>query len=143
MVHNDVVLNNRPNTFYGEKLIAKGYWGEWGPWFWAPDDHSLGCGVIVKAEDNPGYDPTGTNAVSIVYCDVLNWHHQVDGGYSGGEWGSWDRQLCPVNMYISALEMQVQSKAWGDDTAANQVRFMCRDMFRQTQSEWIYAGLTK
>ncbi|XP_032124616.1 vitelline membrane outer layer protein 1 homolog isoform X1 [Sapajus apella] len=107
--------------------------GPWGDWAW-PEMCPQGffaSGFSLKVEPpqgGPG-DDTALNGIRL-HCacgNVLGNAHAIES--KSGRWGEWSEPLwCPGGGYLVAFSFRVEAPLpYGDDTAANNVRFRCSD----------------
>nr|XP_005906157.1 PREDICTED: vitelline membrane outer layer protein 1 homolog [Bos mutus] len=100
--------------------------GPWGDWAWPEmcPDGFFASGFSLK----PG-DDTALNGIRL-HCARgqadLN-AHVVES--QSGRWGWWSEPLwCPVGGFLVAFSLRVEAPVtFGDNTAANNVRFLCSD----------------
>ncbi|CAI9162930.1 unnamed protein product [Rangifer tarandus platyrhynchus] len=105
----------------------------WGDWAW-PEmcaDGFFASGFSLKVEPRQGIpgDDTALNGIRL-HCTRgqvdLN-AHVVES--QSGRWGRWSESLwCPVGGFLVAFSLRVEAPVtFGDNTAANNVRFLCSD----------------
>ncbi|KAM5171718.1 vitelline membrane outer layer protein 1 homolog [Mantella aurantiaca] len=105
--------------------------GPWGDWEW-PDNcptGSVATGFDLKVE-NPqgGGDDTALNGIRL-YCDKTDEKRSLATITSQtGAWGKWlASQFCPSGFLISFSLKVEPPQGSGDDTAANNIMFLCSD----------------
>jgi hypothetical protein len=122
-------------------MVYPGVWGSWKRWYFNPRAGYLACGLRTKSERNVGRkDDTAMNAVQFMYCNPNKWHQKVWAGAHPGLYGSWDAgQSCPRGYFINWMQMKFERKQGsGDDTAANRLRFRCRQASGRRQTGVYY-----
>lgn len=105
---------------------ARTSWGRWGPIAWCPYK-TFAYGMTLKVEGRQGGgDDTSVNAVAL-YCSKNR-------GYvtsSQGRWGRWESNKVCRNSVITGVAIKSEkSQGLGDDTAANNFVFYCRNRQR-------------
>lgn len=113
-------------------MVYPGVWGAWKNWYFPRKNGYLACGLRTKSEKKYGRekDNTGLNAIQFMYCNVNNPRQKLWAGAHPGIWGTWDAgQSCPNGYYINWMQMKFEKKQGsGDDSAANRLRFRCRNL---------------
>ncbi|XP_067384440.1 vitelline membrane outer layer protein 1-like [Channa argus] len=104
-----------------------GQWGNWGPMEVCPEGFRA-SGFSIKVERNQGSgDDTALNGIRL-YCVNPN---NRDGHYttvesSVGSWGEWTPVRWCNSGYLLSFMLSVEpSQGRGDDTAANNIKFLC------------------
>ncbi|KAL3881303.1 hypothetical protein ACJMK2_027756 [Sinanodonta woodiana] len=131
-----LLIPNAPRSVV--KILAVGNGGPWGSWYqpqYCPSG-SYAVGYNMKIQDDQReHDDTCLNAISL-HCEPLNMSTNVgDITSEQGGWGSWvgltscsDYYWYHERSFLTSFALQVESNRFGgDDTAANFVKFMCRD----------------
>lgn len=101
-------------------------WGNWGAYDKCPYPETA-VGVRLKIENSgilcqSDCDNTALNGI-ILYCSNGGAITSTVGG-----WGSWwSKKSCTGNNRITAAKMRWEPDIYGDDTAANGLRFKCTD----------------
>ncbi|KAK3606746.1 hypothetical protein CHS0354_036543 [Potamilus streckersoni] len=118
-----------------------GSWGEWHPPRFCAEG-AYATGYTMKIEDDQhGHDDTSLNAI-LLRCRFL--HKGSDAGVieSGeGPWGVWlqwtecSHGINQTFSFLTSFNLQVEPyQGGGDDTAANYVKFKCRNLTDNTGS---------
>ncbi|XP_053378916.1 vitelline membrane outer layer protein 1-like [Mercenaria mercenaria] len=109
-----------------------GKWGDWGSVQLCPDG-SYAAGYDMKIEKPVCADDTALNAIKLI-CEFPDGKETGEITSTQGHWGSWVGQIkCPSRvrerLYLTSFDLQVQKPkgVLKDDTAANYVKFKCRD----------------
>ncbi|XP_007520974.1 vitelline membrane outer layer protein 1 homolog [Erinaceus europaeus] len=111
--------------------VANG--GPWGDWAWPQmcPEGFFASGFSLKVEPPQGtlLDDTALNGIRL-HCSRRTAEcntHQVES--QAGSWGAWSQlQWCPDGSFLVAFSLCVEAPgAFGDNTAANNVRFRCSD----------------
>ncbi|XP_010222890.1 PREDICTED: vitelline membrane outer layer protein 1-like [Tinamus guttatus] len=101
-----------------------GLWGTWGKPHFCPKGYAKG--FELKVESKQGFwlfgDDTALNGIRLLCTDGTTIESSV------GRWGTWTKaQFCTSNKIIS-FSLRVESQQYLlDDTAANNVIFLCSD----------------
>ncbi|XP_071162934.1 vitelline membrane outer layer protein 1-like isoform X1 [Mytilus edulis] len=111
-----------------------GWWGDWHPPHFCADGF-FATGYNMKIEGNQhGHDDTSLNAI-LLRCMGFDNHYggTIESGEgSYGDWIGWtDCEKFGVHKnqtYLTSFSLQVEGdQGGGDDTAANYIKFKCRD----------------
>ncbi|KAL3881305.1 hypothetical protein ACJMK2_027758 [Sinanodonta woodiana] len=128
-----LLIPNAPRS--AVKILAVSNGGPWGSWYqpqYCPNG-SYAVGYNMKIQQNQHeHDDTSLNAISL-RCQPLNVYRDVgDITSEEGGWGSWENwRMCPNydhQTFLTSFVLQVEVNQFsGDDTAANYIKFTCRD----------------
>ena len=103
--------------------VLKSAEGPWGDWLQEKDIGASNwfTGASIRQEPKQGGgDDTGGNGLRF----TLNSGHAHPGD---GYWGGWSTYaMCPPGFRIAGLRTRVEQKVEGDNTALNDVQFLCR-----------------
>ena len=105
----------------GSRIVYSGYWGDWGPVQYCPNN---GYAVKFKQrveEDRGGRDDSALNSI----CLVCNQGQEVCS--STGWWGSWATSSECKAGFIQANFKIESMQGGGDDSAANELKLRCGD----------------
>ncbi|KAL3881302.1 hypothetical protein ACJMK2_027755 [Sinanodonta woodiana] len=129
-----LLMPNAPRS--AVKILAVSNGGPWGTWYQAQfcpsGSYAVGYNMKIQ-EDQHDHDDTGLNAISL-RCqpfDVSRDNGEITSEEGG--WGSWiGWTMCNDSQsqrtFLTAFSLQVEaSLISGDDTAADYIKFMCRD----------------
>ncbi|XP_045186349.2 vitelline membrane outer layer protein 1-like [Mercenaria mercenaria] len=130
-----LIAGNAPRRVVKILKVTNGApWGHWGPpQYCAEGTYAIGYSLKVEGVQGNG-DDTALNAIAL-HCKGLD--DVRSGGAitsTQGNWGNWLRSVSCHDIngrtpsFLTAYALQVeQSIGKGDDTAANYVKFACRD----------------
>uniref|UniRef100_A0A3B4DWZ1 Vitelline membrane outer layer protein 1 homolog n=1 Tax=Pygocentrus nattereri TaxID=42514 RepID=A0A3B4DWZ1_PYGNA len=119
------------NTPTGKSLFSDvimvtskvGSWGTWTKTKWCPSGMLMSFQLRVEGPQGDGDDTAASNIMFECSRDVRN---LVGEGTSWGEWGGWSK-YCRGKGFCG-IETKVEGpQGSGDDTALNDVRFLCCD----------------
>ncbi|XP_069506420.1 vitelline membrane outer layer protein 1 homolog isoform X2 [Ambystoma mexicanum] len=103
-----------------------GSWGDWKFLDMCPDkQYARGFAIKVEHHQPDKADDTSLNGIRLVCTDPeYKKGHNIESAVGG--WGEWTTtSWCPSGVLVS-FSLQVESKkGYGDDTAANNIRFYC------------------
>ncbi|CAC5419012.1 Vitelline membrane outer layer protein 1,Vitelline membrane outer layer protein 1 homolog [Mytilus coruscus] len=112
-------------------------YGNWGRKEYCALGHfAIGYSMKIEASQGSFRDDTALNAIRL-QCGKPHWTGSRDYGNTvigvEGPWGGWtSSQLCPNGEVMVSFSLQVEQKIIGDKTAANYVRFKCREIGSDT-----------
>ncbi|KAK2898148.1 vitelline membrane outer layer protein 1-like [Channa argus] len=120
-----------------------GPWGEWGRMELCPEGY-YASGFSLKVEGKQGRgDDTALNGIRL-YC--VNPNNNVNGQYSiiessVGRWGEWTSvKWCLAQRLVSFMLRVEPSIGDGDDTAANNIKFLCSGSGVQLEGDGLTWG---
>ncbi|KAL3881707.1 hypothetical protein ACJMK2_028108 [Sinanodonta woodiana] len=126
-----ILLHNVPRSVV--KILTVNNGAQWGDWHY-PDfcaEGSFAVGYSMKIEPNQhSRDDTSLNAI-LLQCESVNgslFGGQVRSGEGlYGDWTGWSRcdNQAGTHDFLTSFSLQGSHR---DDTAANYVKFMCRDL---------------
>ncbi|XP_052080075.1 uncharacterized protein LOC127718147 isoform X9 [Mytilus californianus] len=114
--------------------FTNGYWGR--TEYCAQGHFAIGYSMKIEASQGSFRDDTALNAIRL-QCGKPHWTGSRDYGSTvigvEGPWGGWtSSQLCPNGEVMVSFSLQVEQKIIADKTAANYVKFKCRDIGSDT-----------
>ncbi|KAM9450371.1 vitelline membrane outer layer protein 1-like isoform 1-T2 [Clarias gariepinus] len=129
------VSNGKVERPYRSKIAVSngGTLGSWGPREMCPFG-TYATGFSLKVEEELNDDNTALNGISL-YCSGSPLSSQPESTVESdeGSWGNWTEEIyCDYGVLI-AFQLCVEgSQGDGDDTAANNIRFLCSSGERLT-----------
>uniref|UniRef100_A0ABM5FWH5 Vitelline membrane outer layer protein 1-like n=1 Tax=Pogona vitticeps TaxID=103695 RepID=A0ABM5FWH5_9SAUR len=123
------------------KVANGGQWGSWGQREYCPIGHAIGFSLKVAPYQGgkASQDDTALNGLRLVCNDNTFISSAV------GKWGAWSEiNHCPRPHKLVSFSLRVEkSQGFGDDTAANNIQFLCSDetVLRGNSHNWGHYGL--
>lgn len=109
---------------------GEGYWGKWRESKYCPDGTwAHGFAIRVESDQGSGADDSALNSVRLVCADTFRATNTTVSSHDGW-WGDWGAtKSCPRGAFLVGASMSIEPElgSKGDDTTANDVKFVCSD----------------